>query len=131
MPFELIHIDDIPKPGEHDGVFTQVSIKTGKDEDGIDFKHLVAGIELDATDSAGKKFRLEKTYNIKLLRGVTAFRNDYFTWSGQKLTDYALSKFDENLMNGKPVKLVIRHRKEGKKLVPVIDRFLRTVMPQA
>lgn len=132
MPFQLIQIAEIPAPGEQTGVFTQVTIKTGKDENGVDFKHLVAGVELDAQDSAGKKFQLEKTYNINLSRGVTAFRNDYFDWSGRKLTDYELAKFDaEKLMNGKPVKLAVRHRKDGKKTVPVIDRYLRTVIPQA
>ena len=131
MPFELIHIEEIPAPGEHTGVFTKVFIKTGKDENNVDFKHLVSGVELDAKDSTGKKFLLERTYNIGIGRGVTAFRNDYFDWSGRKLTDYELSKFDaDTLMNGKPVKLVIRHRKDGKKSVAVVDRFLRTV-PQA
>ena len=129
---KLITIDEIPAPGEHHtGVFTQVCIKTGKDENNVEYKHLVSGVELDATDSTGKKFQLEKTYNINLGRGLTAFRNDYSDWSGHKLTDYELSKFDaEKLMNGKPVKLVVRHRKDGKKSVAVIDRFLRTVIPQ-
>jgi len=115
---KLMSIDEIPAPGEHAGVFTKVSIKTGKDENNVDFKHLVSGVELDATDSTGKKFQLEKTYNINFPRGLTAFRNDYYDWSGRKLTDYELSKFDaEMLMNGKPVKLVVRHRKDGKKSV--------------
>ena len=128
----LITIEEIPAPGNHTGVYTSVSIKTGKDENGVEFKHLIAGIELDATDSAGKKFQLEKIYNINVPRGLTAFRNDYFDWSGHKLTDYELSKFDaEKLMNGKPVKLVVRHRKDGKKSVAIIDRFLRTTTPQA
>lgn len=129
---KLITIEEIPAPGDQTGVFTQVSIKTGKDDNGVEFKNLVSGVELDATDSTGKKFQLEKTYNINFQRGLTAFRNDYFEWSGHKLTDYELSKFDaEKLMNGKPVKLVIRHRKDGKKTVAVIDRFLRTSIPQA
>ena len=129
---KLITIDEIPAPGDHTGVFTKVSIKTGKDENDVDFKHLVSGVELDATDSTGKKFQLEKTYNINLSRGLTAFRNDYFDWSGHKLTDYELNKFDaDKLMNGKPVKLVVRHRKDGKKSVAVIERYLRTVIPQA
>ena len=125
-------IDEIPAPGEHTGVFTQVSIKPGKDENGVEFKQLVAGVELDATDSTGKKFQLEKAYRINIPRSLTAFRNDYFDWSGHKLTNYELNKFfPEKLMNGKPVKLAVRHRKDGKKLVPVIERFLRTVIPQA
>lgn len=127
----LISIVEIPAPGEHNGVFTKVYIKTGKDENAVDFMHLVAGVELDATDSTGKKFQLEVTYNINLGRGLTAFRNDYRDWSGHKLTDYELSKFDaDTLMSGKPVRLVVRHRREGKKFFAVIDRFLRTVQPQ-
>ena len=129
---KLITIDEIPAPGEHTGVFTKVSIKTGKDENGIEYNHLVAGVDLDAKDSTGAKFQLGKIYNINFPRGLTAFRNDYFDWSGRKLTDYELSKFDaDTLMNGKPVKLVVRHRKDGKKSVAVVDRFLRTVIPQA
>ena len=129
---KLVDIQEIPAPGDHTGVFTKVSIETGKDENGVDFKNLVAGIDLDAADSTGNKFQLKKTYNLNFPRGLTAFRNDYFDWSGRKLTDYELSKFDaEKLMNGKPVKLVVRHRKDGKKSVAVIDRFLRTIIPQA
>jgi hypothetical protein len=125
-------IPEIPAPGDHTGTFTKVSIETGKDENNVDFKNLVAGVELEAEDSAGKPFQLNKTYNINFTRGLTAFRNDYFDWSGHKLTDYELSKFDaDKLMKGKPVKLVIRHRKDGKKFVPVIDRFLRTTIPQS
>ena len=132
MPLQIMTIDEIPAPGEHTGVFTKFAIETGKDENNVDFKNLVEGIDLTATDSTGAKFQLEKKYNLNFPRGLTAFRNDYFDWSGHKLTDYELSKFDaEKLMNGKPVKLVVRHRKEGKKTVAVIDRFLRTVIPQA
>lgn len=130
MSLELLKIEEIPAPGEHTGIFTQVAIKTGKDENGIDFKLLASGLELDAKDSAGTKFKLEKTYNLNFARSLTGFRNDFTDWSGRKLTDYELAKFDaEKLMNGKPVKVVIRHRKEGKKSVAVIDRFIRT--PQA
>ena len=125
---KLITIDEIPAPGEHTGTFTKVSIEQGKDENSVDFKNLVPVIDLNATDSEGNKFQLKKPYNLNFPRGLTAFRNDYLDWSGHKLTDYELSKFDaEKLMKGKPVKLVVRHRKEGKKSVAVIDRFLRTV----
>lgn len=125
-------IDEIPAPGDHTGVFTKVAIETGKDDSDVEFKNLVAGIDSDVTDSAGNKFQLKKTYNLNFARGLTAFRNDYFDWSGRKLTDYELSKFDaDKLMNGKPVKFVVRHRKVGKKSIAVIDRFLRTVIPQA
>lgn len=132
MPFELIKIVDIPAPGNHLGVFTKITIETGKDDSGVDYKLLVAGVELDATDSTGKKFELKKTYNLNFARSLTSFRNDYFDWSGHKLTDYEMSQFEaETMMNGKPVQLVVRHRKEGKKSVAVIDRFLRTTIPQA
>ena len=129
---KLITIVEIPGPGDHTGVFTNVGIKKDKDENGVEFEHLVSKVDLDATDSTGKKVQLEKTYKINMPRGVTAFRNDFFEWSGRKLTDYELSKFDaDTLMSGKPVKLVVRHRKDGKKTVAVIERFLRTVIPQA
>lgn len=132
MSLELLKIEELPAPGEQTGAFTKVAIKTGKDESGVEFKHLVSGVELDETDSTGAKFQLVKTYNINFARGLTAFRNDFTDWSGRKLTDYELSKFDaDKLMNGKPVKLVVRHRKDSKNSVAVIDRFLRTVIPQA
>jgi hypothetical protein len=122
-------IEEIPPPGEQTGVNTRISTKSGKDDSGVEFNHLEWGVELDAMDSTGKKFQLNKTYNIGIARGITSFRNDYLAWSGHKLTDYELSKFDaEQLMNGKPVKLVVRHRKDGKKTVAVIDKFLRTVI---
>jgi len=124
-------IAEIPAPGDHIGLFTKVAIETGKDESDVAFKNLVADVDLNATDSTGAKFQLKKKYNLNFPRGLTAFRNDYFDWSGRKLTDYELSKFDpEKLINGKPVKLVVRHRKEGKKSVAIIDRFLRTSIPQ-
>jgi len=128
---KLITIEEIPAPGEHSGTFTKLDIEQGKDENGVAFKNLVAGVDLDATDSVGTKFHLNKTYNLNFPRGLTAFRNDYFDWSGHKLTDYELSKFDAEKLKGKSVKLVVRHRKDVKKSVPVIDRFLRTVQPQA
>ena len=128
---KLLSIEEIAAPGEQTGVNAEVAIKIGKDDHGIEFKHLVWEVDLDKRDSQSKQFRLGKTYNIMFARGLTSFRNDYFDWSGHKLTDYELAKFDaEKLMNGKPVKLVIRHRKDGKKSVAVIDRFLRTVPPQ-
>ena len=110
-------------------MFTQVTIKTGKDAVGVETKNLNLDLDLDAVDSTGKKFLLTKTYRIDLKRGVTAFRNDYEAWSGRKLTDYELSRFEpDSLMKGKAVKLVVRHRKEGKKTVAVVDKFLRTVI---
>jgi hypothetical protein len=125
-------IEEIAPPGEQTGVFTKVSVEIGKDDIGVEFKNLHLDIDLDAVDSANKKFSLRKTYNIGIARGITSFRNDYLAWSGHKLTDYELSKFNaETLMGGKPVKLVIRHRKDGKKSVAVIDRFLRTVTERA
>ena len=128
----LMTIEEIPPPGEQPGVFSKVFIEKGKDEDGIDFENLVVVVDLDAFDSTGKKFQLKKTYNVKLKRGVTAFRNDFHIWSGRKLTDYELSKFEpDKLMTGKPVTLVVRHRKEGKKNVAVIDQFKRTVIEPA
>jgi hypothetical protein len=127
----LMTIQQIAPPGEQTGVFTKVSTETGKDEVGLEIKNLNLDIDLDAVDSAEKKFPLRKTYRIDLKRGVTAFRNDFEAWSGRKLTDYELSKFEaDKLMTGKPVKLVVRHRKEGKKSVAVIDRFLRTVIEE-
>jgi hypothetical protein len=127
----LMKIEEMPPPGEQTGVFTKVSIQTGKDDVGIEIKKLNLDIELDAVDSAGKKFPLQKTYRVDLKRGVTAFRNDFLAWSGRKLTDYELSKFDaEKLMKGKPVRLVVRHRKEDKKSVAVVDKFLRTVIEE-
>ena len=128
----LIRIEEIAPPGEQTGVFTQVTIKTGKDAVGVETKNLNLDLDLDAVDSTGKKFLLTKTYRIDLKRGVTAFRNDYEAWSGRKLTDYELSRFEpDSLMKGKAVKLVVRHRKEGKKTVAVVDKFLRTVIEEA
>ena len=125
----LMKIEEVAPPGEHTGVFTKVAIETGKDDIGVEYKHLVLVVDLDAVDSTGKKFPLKRQYKINISRGLTAFRNDFADWSGQKLTDYELNKFDaEKLMKGKPVKLFVRHRKEGKKPVAVIDRFLRTVI---
>lgn len=127
----LLKIEEMAPPGEQMGVFAKVSIKTGKDEVGVEIKNLNLDIDLDAVDSAGKKFPLRKTYRADLKRGVTAFRNDFEAWSGRKLTDYELSKFEaDKLMEGKPVKLVVRHRKEGKKTVAVVDKFLRTIIAQ-
>jgi len=127
----LMKIEEMAPPGEQMGVFTKVSIETKKDEIGVEIKNLNLDIDLDAVDSAGKKFPLRKTYRVDLKRGVTAFRNDFEAWSGRKLTDYELAKFEaDKLMAGKPVKLVVRHRKEGKKTVAVVDRFLRTVIEQ-
>lgn len=125
----LLKIEEMIPPGDQMGIFTKVSIETKKDEIGVEIKNLNLDIDLDAVDSTGKKFRVRKGYRADLKRGVTAFRNDFLDWSGRKLTDYELSKFEaDKWMEGKAVRLVVRHRKEGKKTVAVIDKFLRTVI---
>ena len=127
MTLQIISIQEIARPGEQTGIYSNVAIKTGKDDNNVDFKHLNVDVDLDEKDSTGKKFQLSKTYNIALPRGLTAFKNDYKVWSGRKLTDFELASFDaEKLMKNQPVKLVVKHRIEGKVTKAVIERFLRT-----
>lgn len=124
MLLNLIKIPDLPPSGKQLGNFVDVTSASGKNEDGNDFNDLIVRVELDATDKTGTKYRLEKRYNL-LGRGLSMFRSDYKDWSGRKLKDQDLVAFDaDTLMKGQRATFVIKHRKEGKELVAVLDRFL-------
>ena len=67
---------------------------------------------------------MEKRYNL-LGRGLAIFRNDYKDWSGHKLKDQDLVKFDaDKLMKGQRATFEMKLRKEGKEMVAVIHRLL-------
>ena len=127
MVLNLIQVSDVPGIGQHKGIFTDIKTDSGKNAEGNEFKDLVVSAELETTDSAGKKYRLEKKYNL-LSRGLTSFRNDYRSWSCKKLSDKDLAAFDaDTLMKGKSAMVVVKHGKDGKDTIPKIDTFLPVV----
>ena len=124
MILNLIKTKDLPPSGKQLGNFLNVAPDSGKDDDGQDFNHLVVKVELDAIDKAGKKYQLEKRYNLDG-RGLGLFRNDYKSWSGRKLKDQDLVAFDaDTLMKGQRATVVVKARKDGKEFIAVIDTFL-------
>ena len=124
MLLKLLKMNDVPPSGKQLGTFVNVESVSGKDEDGHEFNHLVVRVELDATDKVGKKYQLEKRFNLDG-RGLAAFRNAYKSWSGRKLKDQELAAFDADaLMKGQRVTVVIKPKKEGKDYIAVIDAFL-------
>src|SRR5690348_11418836 len=86
MVLNLIKVSDVPAIGQHKGIFTDIRTASGKDAEGNELNHLIVTVELEATDSAGKQYQLEKKYNL-LNRGLATFRNDYKSWSGKKVSD--------------------------------------------
>jgi hypothetical protein len=124
MLLNLIEVSDVPAIGQHKGIFTDIQKNDGKDADGNEFKHLVVSVELETTDSAGKKYVLNKQYNLQG-RGVAGFRNDYKSWCNKKLSDKDLAAFDaDKLMRGQAGLVVVKHSKDGKDTIAVIDTFL-------
>jgi hypothetical protein len=124
MALNLIGVKDLPPSGRQLGNILDVTTVAGKNEDGMDFKDLVLRAELDATDKAGKKYQLEKRYNVLGL-GLSKFRRDFKDWSGRKLKDQDLVAFDaDTLMKGQRATFEIKPRKEGKQMVAVINRLL-------
>ena len=124
MLLNLIEVKDLPPSGKQLGDIVELVMAVGKNEDGNDYKDLVLGAELDAIDKVGKKYRVEKRYNL-FGRGLAIFRNDYKDWSGRKLKDQDLVSFDaEKLMKGQRATFEIKLKKEGKEMVAVINRLL-------
>lgn len=131
MILNLIKPKNIPSIGKHLATFLDITHESGKSEDGSEFNRLVVTTELEATDKEGRKFTLVKTYNLDG-RGLTAFREDYRSWSSRKLTDKDLESFDaENMMKGQPLAVLVKHRKDGKDTIAVIDAFLPVPPPAA
>lgn len=124
MNINLIDQPNVPPSGRNTGTFTFVKKEEDKDVDGNHFKNLVIGTELEAIDpTTSKPFILQKTYNL-LGRGLSAFKNDYRSWSGKKLTDKELAPFNGSLIEKQPVTVMIKHKKDGKDTIAVIDAFL-------
>jgi hypothetical protein len=124
MTLKLIEVKDLPQAGKQLGTLVDLVMAVGKDEDGQDFKDLVLTGDLDATDKAGKKYRVEKRYNL-LGRGLGIFRTDYHSWSGRKLKDKDLVEFDsDKLIKNQRATFDINLKKQGTEMVAVIDRLL-------
>jgi hypothetical protein len=124
MVLNLIKVSDVPGIGQHKGIFTDITMASGKNAEGNEFKDLIVSTELETTDANGKKYQLQKRYSL-LGRGLATFRNDYRSWLGKKLSDKDLAAFDaDKLMKGKPVIVVVKHGKDGKDVVAKIDTFL-------
>jgi hypothetical protein len=124
LTLNLIEVKDLPLSGKQLGDIVDLVMACGKNEDGNDYKDLVLTGELDATDKTGKKYRVQKRYNL-LGRGLGIFRNDYKSWSGRKLKDQDLVAFDaEKLMKGQRATFDIKLKKEGKEIEAVIQRLL-------
>ena len=126
MVINLIKISDIAPSGKQLGTIVEVVRASGKDDDGHDFDDLVLTGELDATDKSAKKYRLEKRYRLgQGNRGLGMFRTDYKEWSGRKLKDQDLVAFDADaLLKGQRATFVVKHRKDGKEMIAVLDKFL-------
>ena len=126
---QLRKMPDVAPRGQQSGFFSAIQAESGKDALGQDCNYLKVVVDLATKDAKGQSYRVEKKYNLSG-RGVTAFQDDYKSWSGLSLTDEELDSFNSDvLMKDKPVTVEIKHRKEGKKLIPAIENFLPA--PQA
>ena len=121
--FRLRRMPTVAPRGEQRGEF--ISVVCGDEETvkGGKTRQLVTvSVQLEATDKNKNPFVVTKVYNIAG-RGVTAFADDYKSWSGEELTREQMDPFEPSIMVGKPVVVQIDHRKEGQELVPVIEKF--------
>ncbi len=120
----------VPPKGRNGGNFSEIKLETGADKLGKAFSRLKVRVALEALDPHGKRWEVEKIYNL-LGRGVRDFQADFLSWSGRLLTDEELSAFDaEAAMKGKPVVVELSHRRVGKnKLVADIEKFLPAPPP--
>jgi len=110
--------------GHNLGSFGEIAQESGKDKLGKDYSILKVPVILAAKDPEGKAYQVEQTYNL-LGRGVREFKEDFLSWTGRMLTDEELDAFNaEAEMKGKPVIVDLSHRKEGKKIVADIEKFL-------
>jgi hypothetical protein len=121
---KLIELKNIPVEGIHKGVVKNTELKSGTNEEGESYEDLVVTVGLETKDSTGKPYQVEKTYNLKG-RGLASFRKDYKAWQGKKLTDKDLAEFDaDKLMNNQPVRVEVKHKKEGSETQAVVDKLL-------
>jgi hypothetical protein len=109
--------------GHNRGVFTQIKNETGTDKLGHEYNRLMVTVGLEAKNPEGQPYRVTKTYNL-LGRGARKFQEDFFSWTGRRLTDEQLNSFDEKgEMEGKAVVVDISYRQQGSKLVEEIKGF--------
>jgi hypothetical protein len=130
VPFQLRKMPIVAPRGEQRGQF--ISVVCGDLEILKDDKKrqlVTVFVQLEATDKNKNPFVVTKVYNVKG-RGDTAFEDDYKSWSGEELTPEQMDDFDPSIIVGKPVVVQITHRKEGKELVPVIEKFLPATVPE-
>jgi DNA-binding HxlR family transcriptional regulator len=94
-------------------------------ENGNDFNRLKLVVQLDAKDTKGRPFNVDKAYNLLPNgRGLNAFMKDYQSWAGSELTEEAMYEFDgDTMMKGKAVMVEIDHTEKGKEMIPVIKSF--------
>jgi hypothetical protein len=124
MVIKLIEVKDLSPSGKQLGAIADLIMTVGKNEDANDYRDLVLTGELDVIDKTGKKYQVQKRYNL-LGRGLAIFRNDYQSWSGRKLKEQDLVAFDaDKLMKGQRATFDIKLKKEGKEIEAVIHRLL-------
>jgi hypothetical protein len=131
MLLNLIKTNDIAPSGKQLGTTIDLLRDTGTDEEGNERDDLVLSGELDAADKTGRHYRLVKRYKLgPNSRGLATFRTDYQSWSGRKLRDQDLVAFDaDTLVKNKRAVFVVKHKKDGKELVAVLDTLLPVPTP--
>ena len=116
---------DIAPRGNNTARFIDLKQTTRKSKTGVLQPALQLTVELDKKNKSGIPFQVDRFYNLGTrAQGVTQFVKDCLAWSGRRLTPEELDAFDPSQLVGKPVTVVISHRKEGKTYQPVIEEFL-------
>src|SRR5262245_13584014 len=124
MKIQLRKMPAIAPRGKNRGIFSGVTDQPAKNASGKECIELKVVVDLDAKGPDGKPFQVEKRYNLSG-HGLRFFQDDFASWAGRHLTDEELDQFDPDvLMKGKPVVVDTDHKREGKKLVSIVQKFL-------
>ena len=115
----------IATKGLHPATFISAINESGGEGDN-EYNHLKVAVKLAETDPKGQPFTVQKLYNILPTgRGISAFLDDFNSWSGEALTEDDLySEFDcDARIKDKPVVVEIDHRKKGSDWEAFIKSF--------
>lgn len=124
---KILHIRKKPTIapcGQNQGRIAAIQMEGDVTSEGKDERILRIIVDLYTVDSKDSPYRVEKIYKLGG-RGIKAFCEDFKSVKGRAITDDELDAFNpEELMKDQNVTVEIKHRKDGKKIVPAIDKFL-------
>jgi hypothetical protein len=122
--FALKTAPELPERGFQKAIIEKVAKETGIEKD-VDINRIRITLLLDAKDSNGKNYVIEKLYNMGANgRGTSTILKDYLDWSGIEIADEDVYGFDCNAaMKGHAVIVNVGYHVTGAKVTPYIKSF--------